>query len=112
MAPPAVELVAATVVDSVELGPELDSELVDVIPGDEAEDREFDPLEALAAEDLLDSLETDEAELKSELNPEDRLLDRLLPELGLLVEALELLRLEDVALTMKKASLVLKSVGN
>jgi hypothetical protein len=96
----------------VELGPELDSKLVDVMPCDEAEDREFDPLEALAADDLLDSLEADEAELKSELNPDDRLLDRLLPVLGPLVEALELLRLEDVALTRKKASLVLKSVGN
>jgi hypothetical protein len=83
-----------------------------VIPGDEAEDREFDPLEALAADDLLDSLEADDAELKRELNPPDRLLDRLLPELGPLVEALELLRLDEVALTMKKASLELKSVGN
>jgi hypothetical protein len=111
VAPPAVEL-AATVVASAELDAEVDSELVDVMPGDEAEDREFDPLEALAAEDLLDSLEAEDTELKSELKPEDRLLDRLLPELGPLVVALELLRLDDVALTMKKASLVLKSVGN
>jgi hypothetical protein len=112
VAPPAVEL-AATVVASAELDAEVDSELVDVMPGDEAEDREFDPLEALAADDLVDStLEADDAELKSELNPEDNLLDSLLPELGPLVEALELLRLDDVALTMKKASLVLKSVGN
>jgi hypothetical protein len=110
VAPRAGELV---VVASTELDPETDSELVDVIPGDEAEDRELDPVEALAADDLLDLLEADDAELKRELNPDDKLLDRLLPELGPLVEALELLRLDDVvALIMKKASLVLKSVGN
>lgn len=62
----------------------------------EAEALPFDPLEALAADDMLTSLETEEAELKRELNLDDKLLDRLLRELGPLVDSVELLRLEFV----------------